>query len=271
MKKLLTGILMGILLFSCGKKEEKKDVANGESGKMTVLKVAATPAPHGEILQAAIPLMAQEGVDLKVEIFNDFVMPNKVLVEKSVDANLFQHTPFMDNYNTKNNTEIVAVAKSYTAPLAVYSSKVKKLEEIPAKAEVLIANDPTNLARSLILMDKIGLIKLKDPSNVVATLDDIVENPKNLKITTITADQIAIRLNEVDVALIPGNYAVKNGLNPEQSLALEDKDSIYVNVIAVLKGNENDERIQKLVKVLHSEEMKKIVKEKYKDAVRATF
>ena len=120
-------------------------------------------------------------------------------------------------------------------------------------------------------MDKIGLIKLKDPSNVVATLDDIVENPKNLKITTITADQIAIRLNEVDVALIPGNYAVKNGLNPEQSLALEDKDSIYVNVIAVLKGNENDERIQKLVKVLHSEEMKKIVKEKYKDAVRATF
>ena len=271
MKKLLIGIIMGTLLLSCGKKDETKTGTGSGESKKEILKVAATPEPHGEILKAAIPLMEKEGIELQVEIFNDYVMPNKVLAEKSVDANLFQHKPFMDNYNVKNGTEIVDVARSYTAPLALYSAKYKSLDEIPAKGEILIANDPTNLARSLILLDKIGVIKLKDPTNVVATLADIVENPKNLKITVLTADQIAIRLKEVDAAVIPGNYAVKNGLNPEQSLALEDKDSIYVNVIAVLKGNENDERIQKLVKVLHSEEMKKIVKEKYKDAVRATF
>ena len=138
-------------------------------------------------------------------------------------------------------------------------------------AEILIANDPTNLARSLILLDQNGIIKLKDAGNVVATLDDIAENPKNLKITVITADQIAIRLKEVGAAVIPGNYAVKNGLNPRESLAVESKDSPYANIIAVLKENENDERIQVLIKVLHSDEMKKIVEEKYKGSVMPTF
>ena len=139
----------------------------------------------------------------------------------------------IDTYNEKNGTDIVDVARSYTAPLALYSDKYKALGELEDGAEILIANDPTNLARSLILLDKNGIIKLKDPNNVVATLEDIVENPKNLKITTITADQIAIRLKEVGAAVIPGNYAVKNGLNPRESLAVESKDSPYVNIIAV--------------------------------------
>lgn len=267
MKKLLTGILMGVLLLSCGKKDET--VAGEEAKK--VLTVAATPEPHGEILKAAIPLMAEEGIELKVEIFNDYVMPNKVLAEKTVDANLFQHKPFLDNYNEKNGTEIVDIARSYTAPLAFYSAKYKTLDELESGAEVLIPNDPTNLARALILLDKNGVIKLKDPNNVVATLDDVVENPKNLKITVITADQIAIRLKEVGAAVIPGNYAVKNGLNPKDSLAIESKDSPYANILAVLKGNENDERVQILIKVLQSDEMKKIVEEKYNGTVIATF
>ena len=267
MKKILLGILMGAFLLSCGNKEDTAAKPEGEK----VLSVAATPEPHGEILKEAVPLMAKEGIELKVEIFNDYVMPNKVLTEKSVDANIFQHKPFLDNYNEKNGTDIVEVARSYTAPLALYSDKYKALDELKDGAEILIANDPTNLARSLILLDKNGIIKLKDSNNVVATLDDIMENPKNLKITTITADQIAIRLKEVGAAVIPGNYAVKNGLNPRESLAVESKDSPYVNIIAVLKGNENDERIQTLIKVLHSDEMKKIVEEKYQGSVMPTF
>ena len=151
MKKIILGILMGAFLLSCG----NKDGAAAKSDGKKVLVVAATPEPHGEILKEAIPMMANRGIELKVEIFNDYVMPNKVLAEKTVDANLFQHKPFLDNYNEKNGTEIVDVARSYTAPLALYSDKYKSLDDLENGAEILIANDPTNLARSLILLDNL--------------------------------------------------------------------------------------------------------------------
>ena len=215
--------------------------------------------------------MEKEGVELQVEIFTDYVIPNKILSNGEVDVNLFQHKPFMDDYNKKNGTELVEVARSFTAPLALYSKKYQKYEELPENAEIIIANDATNLARSLILLDKSNVIKLKDPNNLTATLDDIVENPKKIKFTTMNADQISARLNEVDAAIIPGNYAVNNGLNPRESLIIESKDSPYANVLVVVKGKENDERIQKLIKVLHSDEMKKFVEEKYKGSVIVTF
>ncbi len=168
--------------------------------------------------------------------------------------------------------ELVAVAKIHVEPLAVYSKSVKDLSELPEGADVLIPNDPTNRGRALILLDKSGIIKLKDNQKLDSTIEDIAENPKKLKVTALNADQIPTRLGEVGAAVINGNFAMKNNLNPlTDSIFIEDKDSPYANVITVLKGNENDERVQKLVKALQSEKIKKFIEEKYQGSVVPAF
>ena len=274
MKKFLIGILTLGVIFSCGKKEETPaaDAGNPEAQKEQKLIIGATPTPHAEILEQVKDELKKEGVDLEIKIFDDYVLPNRLLGEKTLDANYFQHVPYMEEFAQKNNMELVAVAKIHVEPLAVYSKSVKDLSELPEGADVLIPNDPTNRGRALILLDKSGIIKLKDNQKLDSTIEDIAENPKKLKVTALNADQIPTRLGEVGAAVINGNFAMKNNLNPlTDSIFIEDKDSPYANVITVLKGNENDERVQKLVKALQSEKIKKFIEEKYQGSVVPAF
>ena len=274
MKKFLIGILTLGVIFSCGKKEETPaaDTGNPEAQKEQKLVIGATPTPHAEILEQVKEELKKEGVDLEIKIFDDYVLPNRLLGEKTLDANYFQHVPYMEEFAQKNNMELVAVAKIHVEPLAVYSKSVKDLSELPEGADVLIPNDPTNRGRALILLDKSGIIKLKDNQKLDSTIEYIAENPKKLKVTALNADQIPTRLGEVGAAVINGNFAMKNNLNPlTDSIFIEDKDSPYANVITVLKGNENDERIQKLVKALQSEKIKKFIEEKYQGSVVPAF
>ena len=274
MKKFLIGILTLGVIFSCGKKEETPaaDTGNPEAQKEQKLVIGATPTPHAEILEQVKEELKKEGVDLEIKIFDDYVLPNRLLGEKTLDANYFQHVPYMEEFAQKNNMELVAVAKIHVEPLAVYSKSVKDLSELPEGADVLIPNDPTNRGRALILLDKSGIIKLKDNQKLDSTIEDIAENPKKLKVTALNADQIPTRLGEVGAAVINGNFAMKNNLNPlTDSIFIEDKDSPYANVITVLKGNENDERVQRLVKALQSEKIKKFIEEKYQGSVVPAF
>ncbi len=274
MKKFLIGILTLGVIFSCGKKEETPaaDAGNPDAQKEQKLVSGATPTPHAEILEQVKDELKKEGVDLEIKIFDDYVLPNRLLGEKTLDANYFQHVPYMEEFAQKNNMELVAVAKIHVEPLAVYSKSVKDLSELPKGADVLIPNDPTNRGRALILLDKSGIIKLKDNQKLDSTVEDIAENPKKLKVTALNADQIPTRLSEVGAAVINGNFAMKNNLNPlTDGIFIEDKDSPYANVITVLKGNENDERIQKLVKALQSEKIKKFIEEKYQGSVVPAF
>ncbi|MCP1225143.1 MetQ/NlpA family ABC transporter substrate-binding protein [Sebaldella sp. S0638] len=275
MKKFLIGILTLGVIFSCGKKEETPAADAGkpaETPKEQKLVIGATPTPHAEILEQVKEDLKKEGIDLEIKIFDDYVLPNRLLGEKTLDANYFQHVPYMEEFAQKNNMELVAVAKIHVEPLAVYSKKVKDLAELPEGSDVLIPNDPTNRGRALILLDKSGIIKLKDNKKLDSTIEDIAENPKKLKVTALNADQIPTRLSEVGAAVINGNFAMKNNLNPlTDSIFIEDKDSPYANVITVLKGNENDERVQKLVKALQSEKIKKFIEEKYQGSVVPAF
>ena len=266
MKKLLL-IILSITLFivSCGgsKSEEKK---------LEKLKVAATPIPAGEVLEVIKEDLKKEGIELEIITFNDYIQPNKVLQSKEVDANLFQHTPYMKNFGKKNGFEMVAVGKIYLPTLALYSKRIKNVNELKDGDTILIPNDPTNATRSLILLDKGGIIKLKDNTKQDATVEDIAENPKNIKIVELSAEQLAPRLEEVAASIVNSSFALDAGLSyKKDGILAEDKDSPYANVLATLKGNENDERIQKLLKALQSEKVRKFIEEKYKDVIIPVF
>ena len=210
MKKILL-IILSILLFalSCGQKENNE----GGQKKTEKLKVAATPIPAGEILEVIKEDLKNEGIELEIVTFNDYVQPNKVLQTKEVDANLFQHIPYMENFGKKNGFEMAAVGKIYLPTLALYSRKIKNVSELKDGDTILIPDDPTNAARSLILLDKGGVIKLKDNTKQDATLDDIAENPKNIKFVELSADQLAPRLDEVAASIVNSSFALNAGLS----------------------------------------------------------
>ena len=266
MKKLLLIILsITLLIVSCG-------VNKSEEKKLEKLKVAATPIPAGEVLEVIKEDLKKEGIELEIVTFNDYIQPNKVLQSKEVDANLFQHTPYMENFGKKNGFEMVAVGKIYLPTLALYSKRIKNVKELKDGDTILIPNDPTNAARSLILLDKGGIIKLKDNTKQDATVEDIAENPKNIKIVELSAEQLAPRLEEVTAAVINANFALDAKLSfKNNTILVEDKASPYVNIVTVLKGRENEEKIQKLIKALQSEKVKKYIDEKYNGSVVAAF
>ncbi|RRD38279.1 methionine ABC transporter substrate-binding protein [Leptotrichia sp. OH3620_COT-345] len=269
MKKIifLTVILIFTIL-SCGNGKDNK-ITDGKNEKLVV---AATPVPAGELIELVKEELKKDKIDLEVLIFNDYIQPNKALQDKSADANLFQHVPYMSNFGTKNGFEMEAVGKIYLPTMALYSDKVKSLEELREGAIIFIPNDPTNLTRALLLLDKKGLIKLKDNTKLDSKLSDITENMKKLKFVEFAADQIAPRYREADAAFITGSYALDSGLNPKNNGILsEEKDSPYVNVLATLKGRKNEEKIQKLLKALQSEKVKKYIEEKYKDVIIPAF
>lgn len=237
-----------------------------------VLSVAATAVPHAEILEFVKPTLAKEGVDLKVKVFTDYIQPNVQVAEKRLDANFFQHQPYLDEFNKGKGTNLVSIAGVHLEPLGAYSSKFKKLEELPSGANVVIPNDATNGGRALLLLQKAGLITLKDKANILSTPKDIAENPKGLKIRELEAATLPRVLTQVDLALINTNYALEAKLNPEKdALIIEGSDSPYVNILVARPDNKDMDALKKLVGALHSPEVKQFILEKYKGAVIPAF
>lgn len=235
------------------------------------LTVAATPVPHAEILNFVKPVLAKEGVELKVKEFTDYIQPNVQVAEKRLDANFFQHQPYLDEFNKAKGTNLVSVAGVHIEPLGVYSTKIKKLDELSSGATVVIPNDATNGGRAL-LLDKAGVIKLKDNKNILSTVKDVAENPKSLKFRELEAATIPRVLTQVDAALINTNYALEAKLNPEKdALVIEGSDSPYVNILVARPDNKDSDAMKKLAAALHSPEVKQFINEKYKGAVVPAF
>ena len=246
----------------------------GDSGSDGPLIVAASPTPHAEILTYVKDNLAKkEGLDLQVKEFTDYVTPNTATQDGSVDANYFQNQPYLDDISKKNGTHIVPVVTVHLEPLGLYSHKVKKADDLKSGATVAIPNDTVNEARALKLLAANGLITLKAGVGNEATPSDITKNPKNLKFKELEAAQTPRSLDDVDAAVVNGNYAIESDLKPSKdALILESpKNNPYGNFLAVKKGNEDDPRVKKLAKLLTSPEVKKFIQDKYAGSVLASF
>ena len=245
------------------------------SGSAVTLKVGATPNPHAEILAQIKDLLAQEGITLEVVEFTDYPLINTALNDGSLDANFFQHKPYLDNYNLENKTELVSVGTVHYEPMGIFAGKTKTLEELKDGATIAVPNDTTNEARALLLLEAEGLIKIKEGAGINATKTDIVENPKNLKIEELAAEQLPRSLPDVDLAVINGNYALQGGLKVTDALATEASDSLaaetYANVIAVRKGDESRPEIKKLVEALNADGIRQYIEDTYEGAVVPKF
>lgn len=253
-----------LALAACGRSGSGAD--NGR------LSVAATAVPHAEILEVVKPMLAKQGVELDVHVFNDYVQPNDQVAQKLIDVNYFQTEPYLDAYNRDRKTDLVIVTGVHIEPFGAYSRRYKSLDALPEKASVVIPNDPSNNSRALILLDKAGVIQLKDPNNKLATLRDIAANPKQLQFRELDSAMMPRVLEQVDLALINTNYALDAGLNPQRdALTIEDKDSPYVNFLVGRPDNRDDPRVQKLAKALTSPEVKAFIASKYHGAVLPAF
>lgn len=241
----------------------------------TTLKVGATPAPHAEILEQVKPILAKEGITLDIVEYNDYNTPNDAVEDGSLDANYFQHITYMNNYNKDNGTHLASVAEVHYEPFGLYAGKTASIADLPDGAQIAVPNDATNEARALLLLQQEGLIKLKDGVGINATKLDITENTKNLEILELEAAQIPSRLQDVDLAVINGNYAIDADLKVSDALAVESKDgeaaTAYVNVVAVKEGNEKNEAIQALVKALESDTIREYINNTYDGAVVPVF
>ncbi|MEH3021571.1 MAG: MetQ/NlpA family ABC transporter substrate-binding protein [Pseudomonas oryzihabitans] len=236
------------------------------------LSVAATPVPHAEILEFVKPQLAKEGVDLQIKVFTDYVQPNLQVAQKRLDANFFQHQPYLDEFNKSRGTDLVTVAQVHVEPFGIYSQKIKQLDEVREGAVVAIPSDATNGGRALLLLEKAGLIKLKDSANILATPKDIAENPKHLKFKELEAATLPRVLNQVDLALINTNYALEAKLNPtKDALLLEGKESPYANILVARPDNKDSDAVQKLAKALNTPAVKQFIEQKYQGAVVPAF
>ncbi|MCC5831742.1 MAG: MetQ/NlpA family ABC transporter substrate-binding protein [Chlamydiales bacterium] len=237
------------------------------------LKIAATAVPHADLLEFVKEDLKDEGVNLKIVEIDDYNLPNRMLHECQVDANFFQHKPFLDEQMKMHGYDLVPLTAVHLEPLGIYSSVYKSLDEIKAESIVAIPQDPTNEARALMLLQDVGLIKLKDLTNryLITTLD-ITENPKNLRFEELDAPYLPRALSDVDLAVIPSNFALQAKLNPSKdALALEGAESPYANIVVVKPGEARREEFQKLQKVLSSDKLRKHILEKYKGAILPAF
>lgn len=242
------------------------------SAQAESLSVAATAVPHAEILEFVKPALAKEGVELNIKVFTDYVQPNVQVAEKRLDANFFQHQPYLDEFNKSRGTELVSVAGVHVEPFGAYSSQHKTLADLPQGANVVIPNDATNGGRALLLLQKAGLITLKPEAGILATPKDIVENPKTIKVRELEAATLPRVLTQVDLALINTNYALEAKLNPtKDALIIEGNDSPYVNILVARADNKDNAALQKLAKALNSAEVKAFIAEKYQGAVVPAF
>lgn len=257
----LAAVLSCGLLVGCG--------GNGADDK--VIKVGASPSPHAEILAEVEDAVTAQGYTLEIIEYNDYVIPNTAVEQGELDANFFQHKPYLDDFNANNGTNIVSVAAIHFEPLGIYSAAVEEVSEIAEGAMIGVPNDATNEARALLLLEANGLITLKDGAGVNATINDIASNPLNLEIKEIEAAQLPLSLLDLDAAVINGNYAISGGLSIADAIALEESTSIaadtYANIIAVKAGNENNEKVQVLINALQTEEVKAFIGSTYAGAV----
>ena len=233
--------------------------------------IGASPTPHAEILEQAAPLLKEKGYELDIQEFSDYVQPNLALDAGDLDANYFQHQPYLDDFNKEKGTKIVSAGSIHYEPFGLYAGKTKSLDAIADGASIAVPNDVTNEARALLLLQDQGLIKLKADAGLTATTKEIEENPKKLKIEEIEAAQLVRSLQDVDFAIINGNYAIQGGLKVSDALAKEESSSLaattYANIVAVREGDENSEGIKALVEVLKSDEIKKFINDKYAGSV----
>lgn len=266
MKKVLSLLLTIVVistLSSCGTKKE-----GGAADKKTI-KVGASPVPHKEILEVVKPLLAKEGYTLEIVEFTDYVTPNTALAEGQLDANFFQHVPYLKSFSKERNLDLDYTVKVQLEPMGLFSNKYKKLSDIKDGAKIAIPNDPTNGARALRVLEKAGLLKLKS-GDLISKLD-ITENPKNLKITELDAPQLPRVLKDLDAAVINSNFALEADLKLTDALAVEAKNSPYANVLAVRKEDKDKPYIKALSKALNSPEVKKFIEDKYKGSIIPAF
>lgn len=251
-----------------GQNEEQDKQASG--GKITV---AASPTPHAEILAQVKDVLAEQGYELEVIEYSDYIQPNLVVDSGEIVANFFQHKPYLDNFNEENKTKLVPVASIHYEPLAIYPGKSSDLANIPEGGAIAVPNDTTNEARALLLLETNGLIKLREDAGLLATKNDIVDNPKNIEIVELEAAQVSRVIDEVDFVVLNGNYALNAGLKVADAVAQEEQESeaaqTYANVIVVKEGNENREDVKALIEALKSEEIKQYIADTYEGAVVA--
>jgi len=275
MKKILTLViavaLFSTLLIGCST-EQPAPAPAAATGQGKVLKVGATPVPHAEILEIVKPLLEEKGIKLEVVVFDDYVQPNTALADKEIDANFFQHQPYLDNFNEERGLNLVSIGKVHVEPLGLYSKTIKNIDELKDGSTIAIPNDATNNARALLLLQANGLIKLKDGGTITSSELDIVENPKNIKFEAIEAAQLPRVLEDVDAAVINTNFAIPAGLNPvKDALIIEDGNSPYANILVVRQEDESRAELKELVNALNSVEVKKFIEEKYEGAIIPAF
>lgn len=242
------------------------------SAAETIVTVGASPVPHAEILRAAAPLLKEKGIDLRVVEFNDYVQPNLALDQGDLDANFFQHQPYLDTFNADAGTKIVSLVGIHIEPLGVYSLKLNSLDELKDRAQIAIPNDPTNGGRALLLLEAAGLIEVDPRTGVQPTVFDITSNPKRLRFVELEAAQLSRALPDVDAAVINGNYALLAELVPtEDALFLEGSQSPYVNILAVREGETGNPALQALADVLTSDHIREFILETYGGSVVPVF
>lgn len=242
---------------------------NAQANEKTIT-IGATPIPHVQILEQVKPILKKEGYTLKIQEFTDYVTPNYAVEDGDLDANFFQHVPYLDEFNKNKGTHLVKTVSVHLEPIGIYSTKIKSLKNLKDGATIAVPNDPTNENRALDLLEKEGLLKFAKVS--LKTKVDITQNPRNFKIEELDAPQLPRVLDDVAIAVINTNYALSANLNPlKDALALESKDSPYANVIVVKEGNENSAKIKALDKAINSDAIRKFIIEKYKGAIIPAF
>lgn len=286
-KNVVAAALSLTLAFSLAGCGETKEASAGTSSKTeepateapaaeepateTTLKVGANITPHSEILEQAKPILAEKGINLEIVQLEDSVTPNTGVIEGSLDANYFQHVPYLDQFNEENGSDLVSVGAIHYEPFGIYAGKTTDLSALPDGAVVAVPNNVTNEARALLLLAQEGILKLKDDAGIEATVEDIVENPKNIEFKELAPEQLVNALPDVDVAVINGNYAIEGGLSVKDALAVEANDGLaaqtYGNIIATSPDKKDDQAIKTLVEVLQSKEISDFINGKYDGAV----
>lgn len=249
--------------------------ASGSASDSTVITVGASPSPHAEILKAIEDEIKAAGYELKVVEYNDYVQPNVALSEGDLDANYFQHKPYLDNYNQENGTDLVSAAAIHFEPMGIYAGKSSDIKNVPDGAKIAVPSDATNEARALLLLQDQGVLKLKDGAGLEATKNDIAENPHNVEFVEVEAASVPRTLQDADFGVINGNYALSAGLDTTATLASEGADSeaakTYANIVAVRKGEDQTDKTKALVKALTSDTAKKFIENQYKGSVIPVF
>ncbi|WP_419962014.1 MetQ/NlpA family ABC transporter substrate-binding protein [Psychrobacillus sp. BM2] len=265
---LLSTVLLTGALVACGDGASSPGKAINEDK----IVVGVTAGPHEQIVEEAAKVAAKDGLEVELKVFSDYILPNTALSEGDLDANSYQHEPFLDTFNKDHSTDLVPVGKTILNPMGVYSDKYDSIDDLPDGATFGLPNDPTNGARALYILEENGYIKIKEDKRETASIYDIEENPKNLKFIELEAAQIPKQLGEVDAAAINTNFALEAGINPkEDSILLESSNSPYVNFIVVRAENKDDPTIQKFVKAYQSEEVRKFIEEEFKGSVLASW